>query len=133
MSRRGRWRGGWPASDATYPGSVLATNLKVSGVSVFSAGDFLGATAGADEIVLNDPGLGVYKKLVIANGRLIGAVLFGDTSDGLLVSRSHALRTVHRRVCATTWSSAAQPSPGSRREARHGRGIALPIRTHGTR
>ena len=68
---------------ATYAGSVLATNLKVSGVSVFSAGDFLGATADADEIVLSDPGLGVYKKLVIANGRLIGAVLFGDTSDGL--------------------------------------------------
>ena len=67
---------------ATYPGSVLATNLKVSGVNVFSAGDFLGATAGADEIVLSDPGVGVYKKLVIANDRLIGAVLFGDTADG---------------------------------------------------
>ncbi len=68
---------------AMYAGSVLATNLKVSGVSVFSAGDFLGATYGADEIVLSDPGLGVYKKLVIANDRLIGTVLFGDTSDGL--------------------------------------------------
>ena len=68
---------------ATYAGSVLATNLKVSGVSVFSTGDFLGATPDADEIVLSDPGLGVYKKLLIANGRLIGAVLFGDTSDGL--------------------------------------------------
>ena len=67
----------------TYPGSVLATNLKVSGVNVFSAGDFLGATAGADAIVLSDPGVGVYKKLVIANDRLIGAVLFGDTADGL--------------------------------------------------
>ena len=66
-----------------YPGSVLATNLKVSGVNVFSAGDFLGATAGADEIVLSDPGVGVYKKLVIADDRLIGAVLFGDTADGL--------------------------------------------------
>jgi nitrite reductase [NAD(P)H] large subunit len=68
---------------AMYAGSVLATNLKVSGVSVFSAGDFLGATYGAEEIVLSDPGLGVYKKLVIANDRLIGTVLFGDTSDGL--------------------------------------------------
>jgi nitrite reductase (NADH) large subunit len=69
--------------DVVYPGSVLATNLKVSGVNVFSAGDFLGATGGADEIVLSDPGVGVYKKLVIANDRLIGAVLFGDTADGL--------------------------------------------------
>jgi nitrite reductase (NADH) large subunit len=68
--------------NATYPGSVLATNLKVSGVNVFSAGDFLAATVGADEIVLTDPGIGVYKKLVIADGRLIGAVLFGDTADG---------------------------------------------------
>jgi nitrite reductase (NADH) large subunit len=68
--------------DAKYPGSVLATNLKVSGVNVFSAGDFLGATPDADEIVLSDPGLGVYKKLVIANDQLIGAVLFGDTSGG---------------------------------------------------
>jgi nitrite reductase (NADH) large subunit len=67
----------------SYPGSVLATNLKVSGVNVFSAGDFLGATAGADEIVLSDPGVGIYKKLIIADDRLIGAVLFGDTADGL--------------------------------------------------
>ena len=68
--------------DARYPGSVLATNLKVSGVSVFSAGGFLGAP-GTEEIVLRDPGIGLYKKLVIAEGRLAGCVLFGDTADGL--------------------------------------------------
>jgi nitrite reductase (NADH) large subunit len=68
--------------DARYPGSVLATNLKVSGVNVFSAGDFLGA-AGTEEIVLTDPGFGTYKKFVIADGRLAGCVLFGDTADGL--------------------------------------------------
>jgi nitrite reductase (NADH) large subunit len=67
--------------DAHYAGSVLATNLKVSGVNVFSAGDFLGR-AGAEEIVLTDPGLNIYKKLVVADGRLVGAVLFGDTIDG---------------------------------------------------
>jgi nitrite reductase (NADH) large subunit len=67
---------------ATYGGSVPAANLKVAGVHVFSAGDFLAATAGTDEIVLSDPGFGVYKKLVVANGRLIGAVLFGDIADG---------------------------------------------------
>ena len=65
-----------------YQGSVLATNLKVSGVSVFSAGDFMGAP-GTEQIVLSDPGLGSYKKLVIAGGKLVGAVLFGDTADGL--------------------------------------------------
>ncbi len=69
-------------SGATYPGSVLATNLKVSGVNVFSAGDFLGRP-NAETIVFSDPGLDVYKKLVIADGRLTGAVLYGDTEDGL--------------------------------------------------
>jgi nitrite reductase (NADH) large subunit len=68
--------------DAAYGGSVLATNLKVSGVNVFSAGDFLGA-AGTEEIILSDAGIGLYKKFVIANGRLVGTVLFGDTTDGL--------------------------------------------------
>jgi nitrite reductase (NADH) large subunit len=67
---------------ARYGGSVLATNLKVSGVNVFSAGDFLGRED-TDEVILTDPGLGLYKKLVIAGDRLAGAVLFGDTADGL--------------------------------------------------
>jgi len=66
---------------APYGGSVLATNLKVSGVNVFSAGDFLGAES-TEEIVLSDPGAGIYKKLVLAGDRLVGAVLFGDTADG---------------------------------------------------
>jgi len=68
--------------DTRYQGSVLATNLKVSGINVFSAGDFLGAP-GTEAIVFSDGGLATYKKLVIANGRLVGAVLFGDTADGL--------------------------------------------------
>ena len=81
MNRRACWRSASPDANARYPGSVLATNLKVSGVKVFSAGDFLGA-AGTEAIVLSDPGLKTYKKLVIANDRLVGAVLFGDTADG---------------------------------------------------
>jgi nitrite reductase (NADH) large subunit len=68
--------------DLQYAGSVLATNLKVSGVNVFSAGNFLGAP-GTAQLVFSDPGLGTYKKLVISEGRLVGAVLFGDTADGL--------------------------------------------------
>lgn len=65
-----------------YDGSVLSTNLKVSGVSVFSAGDFLGGE-GTESIVFNDRKFGTYKKLVIANGALTGAVLVGDTRDAL--------------------------------------------------
>ncbi len=68
--------------DVSYGGSINATNLKVSGVHVFSAGDFLG-TAGTESVVLADAGLGTYKKLVIAGGRLVGAVLYGDTLDAL--------------------------------------------------
>ena len=67
---------------AEYRGSVVATNLKVSGVGVFSAGDFLGAD-GSEAIVLSDRKRGTYKKLVIADGRLTGAVLIGDTADAL--------------------------------------------------
>ena len=66
--------------DARYTGSVNATNLKVSGVHVFSAGDFLGAP-GTDTIVLADAGLGTYRKMVIEGERLVGAVLYGDTAD----------------------------------------------------
>ena len=67
---------------AFYGGSVLSTNLKVSGVSVFSAGDFMGAR-GCEAIVLSDIRHGTYKKLVISEGRLTGAVLVGDTADAL--------------------------------------------------
>ncbi len=67
---------------ASYPGSVVATNLKVSGIGVFSAGDFIGAD-GSESIVLSDVGRGTYKKLVIAEGRLTGAVLVGDVTDAL--------------------------------------------------
>jgi nitrite reductase (NADH) large subunit len=67
---------------AAYEGSVLATNLKVSGVSVFSAGDFM-AAEGSETLLLNDARRGTYKKLVIAGGALTGAVLVGDTRDAL--------------------------------------------------
>jgi nitrite reductase (NADH) large subunit len=67
---------------ACYAGSVVATNLKVSGVNVFSAGDFI-AIDGSETIVLNDVRRGTYKKLVIDDDRLTGAVLVGDTVDAL--------------------------------------------------
>jgi len=67
---------------AAYAGSVVATNLKVSGVSVFSAGDFIGADGG-ETILLSDVRHGTYKKLVISEGRLTGAVLVGDVESAL--------------------------------------------------
>lgn len=65
---------------AAYSGSIVATNLKVSGVNVFSAGDYLGADK--DCIVLRDPGAGTYRKLVLDKNQLSGAVLIGDVTHG---------------------------------------------------
>ncbi|PIT72086.1 nitrite reductase large subunit NirB [Limnohabitans sp. JirII-31] len=66
-----------------YTGSLTSTKLKVTGIDLFSAGDFMGSTDGStEEIVLSDPHDGVYKKLVIRNDQLIGACLYGDTVDG---------------------------------------------------
>jgi nitrite reductase (NADH) large subunit len=62
-----------------YPGTVCATNLKVSGVPVFSAGDFEGANA--EHIIYRDGALPAYRKLVLRDNRLVGAVLYGDTAD----------------------------------------------------
>ncbi len=65
--------------DASYGGSVVSTNLKVSGVRVFSAGDYLGEDD-ARRIVCKDPRMGIYRKLVIRGDRLVGAILVGDTN-----------------------------------------------------
>ncbi|MBK8522975.1 MAG: NAD(P)/FAD-dependent oxidoreductase [Betaproteobacteria bacterium] len=64
-----------------YTGSVTSTKLKVTGIDLFSAGDYMGGK-GTEEIVLNDPAGGVYKKLVVKDNKLVGGVLYGDTSDG---------------------------------------------------
>ncbi|QKT02385.1 NAD(P)/FAD-dependent oxidoreductase [Ectothiorhodospiraceae bacterium 2226] len=66
---------------ARYEGSATATRLKVTGVDLFSAGEFEPA-AGDETIVLQDPGRGIYKKLVLRDNRLRGAVLYGDAGDG---------------------------------------------------
>ena len=64
-----------------YVGSMTSTKLKVTGVDLFSAGHFTGGE-GTEDIVLADPGAGVYKRLVIRDQKLIGAVMYGDTVDG---------------------------------------------------
>ncbi len=64
-----------------YRGSVTSTKLKVSGIDVFSAGDFSGG-AGCEDIVLRDASRGVYKRVVLKDDRVVGAVLYGDTADG---------------------------------------------------
>ena len=71
-----------------YLGSQTSTKLKVTGIDLFSAGNFMGAKTGkpedadCEEIVMSDPFGGVYKKLVIQGDKLVGAVMYGDTVDG---------------------------------------------------
>ncbi len=64
-----------------YTGSLTSTKLKVTGIDLFSAGEFQGGE-GTEEIVMSDPFGGVYKKLVIKDDKLVGACLYGDTVDG---------------------------------------------------
>ncbi|WIJ24928.1 nitrite reductase large subunit NirB [Devosia sp. RR2S18] len=66
---------------AAYKGSVTSTKLKVTGIDLFSAGDFAEAED-REEIVLRDASAGIYKRLVLKDDRIIGAVLYGDTADG---------------------------------------------------
>ncbi len=64
-----------------YEGSLVSTKLKVTGIDLFSAGNFM-AEDGDEELLLQDAARGVYKKLVIRNNALHGAVMYGDTVDG---------------------------------------------------
>ncbi|PKB14455.1 assimilatory nitrite reductase (NAD(P)H) large subunit precursor [Novosphingobium kunmingense] len=72
---------GATGSPSGYEGSVTSTKLKVSGIDLFSAGDFSGGD-GAEDIVMRDAARGVYKRVVVKESRLVGAVLYGDTADG---------------------------------------------------
>lgn len=65
---------------ASYLGTALSTSLKVSGLPVFSAGQ-IEAPEGAETVLMSDPGLGLYRKLVVAEDRLLGAVFVGDIAE----------------------------------------------------
>jgi len=65
----------------SYMGSVTSTKLKVTGIDLFSAGDF-NEGEGDETLILQDPALGIYKKLVIRDNIIKGAVMYGDTMDG---------------------------------------------------
>jgi nitrite reductase (NADH) large subunit len=63
-----------------YKGSITSTKLKVTGIDVFSAGDFSGGED-TEDIYLHDKQAGIYKRILVKNDRIIGSVLYGDTSD----------------------------------------------------
>ncbi len=66
---------------ARYVGTVTSTKLKVTGIELFSAGDFTGNEK-TEDIVFKDAASGTYKKIVLQGNQIKGAVLYGDTVDG---------------------------------------------------
>ena len=86
---------------AAYDGSVVSTKLKVTGIDLFSAGDFCGGDGQRGDRAAATPTRGVYKQIVLRDDKLVGAVLYGDTVDGPWYFQ-HAARR-HRRVatCAS--------------------------------
>lgn len=84
-----------------YEGSVMSTGLKVTGISLFSAGNFMG-DKDTKEIVFFDVADSVYKKLVIKDDRLIGALLYGETQDSAwyldLIRSSRSIETIRENL-----------------------------------
>jgi nitrite reductase (NADH) large subunit len=67
---------------AVYVPPPVFTNLKITGIDVFSAGALAAADEGDDEITLHDAARGLYKKIVLRDDRVVGSVLYGDVADG---------------------------------------------------
>lgn len=103
-----------------YTGSQTSTKLKVTGVDLFSAGDFVGGE-GTEEIVLSDPFGSVYKKLVIKGDKLVGACMYGDTADGSyyfqLIREGTSIRD-HRDLLMFGAASSDAPVPASAKESK---------------
>src|SRR5262249_12244567 len=77
---------------ATYQGSRLATTLKVMGVDLVSMGEVNGSSTDAEVVSHLDPETGVYKKLVVRDGKLAGAILLGIGDDGGVLTRMFKAR-----------------------------------------
>ena len=67
-------------ADSIYAPTVTGTRLKVTGIDMFSAGDFTGDDT-SEEIVFRDAARGIHKHLTVRDNKLIGAVLYGDAND----------------------------------------------------
>ena len=68
--------------DAHYVTPPLSTRLKITGIDVFSAGQLSAQDEGDEELVYRDSAKGIYKKLVLRDDKLVGAVMYGDVADG---------------------------------------------------
>ncbi len=65
---------------ASFVAPVVSTKLKVTGVDLFSVGDF-SDDENSEEIVFRDPARGVYKRLILRENKIVGVVMYGDTID----------------------------------------------------
>ncbi|MEC1435829.1 NADPH-nitrite reductase [Bacillus spizizenii] len=88
-----------------YEGSILSTQLKVSGVEVFSAGDF-NESDEKKAVKVFDEQDGIYKKIVLRGNQIVGAVLFGDSSEG---NRLFAMIQKEADITETSKISILQP------------------------
>ena len=82
------------------PAPSPRTKLKVTGIDVFSAGDFSGGED-CEDIVFRDAARGVYKRIIVKEDSIVGAVLYGDTKRRRVVFPDAARRGKHRRHSAT--------------------------------
>ncbi len=111
---------------AVYVPPPVFTSLKITGIEVFSAGALGAADAADDEITLHDARRGVYKKVVLRENKLVGAVLYGSVADGpwyvqLMREKTDVVGLsrpagVRPRLCRASRRAAA-----AHRHRRHGR------------
>ncbi len=125
-------------AETAYSGSVTGTRLKVTGIDMFSAGDFAPGV-NREEVVFRDPARGVYRRLVLEGDRLIGAVLYGDARDGGwyfgLLKDAKPLGELRDTLIfgqdVATAATGADSERGLGGTARHGRDLRLQRRLQG--
>lgn len=91
------------------------TRLKVSGISVYSAGEFED-TFGGSVLVLRDPAGGVYRRLVLRDSKVVGVVLYGDTREAafyerLLVEQTNVSKFRQTLIFGEAWAMPAPADP----------------------
>lgn len=102
---------------AEHAPALLFTSLKITGIDVFSAGALAAVDEADEEITLHDMRGGIYKKLVLRAGKLVGAVLYGDTADGPwfveLMQKGRVIEPIRDRLVFGRAYDRAPESPGA--------------------
>jgi nitrite reductase (NADH) large subunit len=68
-------------NNASFEAATTGTRLKVTGIDMFSAGNIMG-DGDTEDLLFNDRARGVYKRLILRDDELVGAVLYGEVRDG---------------------------------------------------